>query len=166
MLSLALGFTVSLFAMHAFAGEVSYTDFVESCKNPTAYGHQRPPQNIRISCKDVKKTWEPVEAGSTTLTESRQIAAELFSDKDHVALESFMIALPEFNVACPRFREVTATSQIEQAYTCAQVIAETRSLQEICVDAINEATAENPDLVEIVPTGRTFSVCEGTTQKP
>jgi hypothetical protein len=47
IISLALGFTVSLFAMHASAADVSYADFVESCKNPTAYGHQRPPQNIR-----------------------------------------------------------------------------------------------------------------------
>ena len=166
IISLALGFTVSLFAMHASAADVSYADFVESCKNPTAYGHQRPPQNIRISCKDVKKTWEAIEAGSTTLAESRQIAAELFSDKDHVALENFLVALPEFNVACPRYREVIATAQIEQAYTCAQVIAETRSLKEICVDAINEATAENPDLIETADTGRTFGVCEGTGQKP
>lgn len=166
LITLALSFTVSLIAMHATAGELSYADFVESCKNPTAYGHQRPPQNIRISCSDMRKTWEPIEAGSSTLTESRLIAAELFSDKDHVALESFVVALPELNVACPRFREVTATSQIESAFNCDQVINETRSLKEICVDAINEATAENPDLVEVVPTGRTYSVCAATTQKP
>jgi hypothetical protein len=88
-ISLALGFTVSLFAMHASAAEVSYADFVESCKNPTAYGHQRPNQNIRISCKDVEKSWNPIEARPTALSESRQVAGELFSDKDHVALEKF-----------------------------------------------------------------------------
>lgn len=50
--------------------------------------------------------------------------------------------------------------------TCDQVLAETRDLKEICLDAINEAISENPDLVTVVATGRTFSSCSGTTQKP
>jgi hypothetical protein len=49
--------------------------------------------------------------------------------------------------------------------TCAQVIAETRSLKEVCIDAINEAISQNPDLVVTVPTGKTFSSCSGPVQK-
>lgn len=150
----------------SFAAELSYPDFVESCKNPANYGHQRPPQNIRVACTDVKKTWEPIESGATTLAEARNLSAELFSDKHHVTLQSFIVALPEFNVSCPRFREVMATTVIEAAFTCEQVINDDRELKEICLDAINDAIAQNPDLVEVVPTGRTYSTCEGAGQKP
>ncbi len=163
-----LTFTLAVTALSsgAFAGELSYADFVKSCQNPGAYGHQRPPESIKIQCKNVLKGWEPIEAGSTALTESRCLSAEVFSDKSHVALENFTVAVPELNVACPRFRQVVETSQIEKALTCAQVIAETRTLKEICIDAIDEAIAENPDIVTTVPTGAIYNSCSGSTQKP
>jgi hypothetical protein len=157
---------LSVFGSTSFAAELSFPEFVESCKNPENYGHQRPPQNIRVVCEDIKRTWEPIESGTATLAEARNLSAELFSDKHHVVLENFVIAVPELNVSCPRFREVMSTTVIETALTCAQVIDEERALREICIDAVNEAISGNPDLVVTVPTGRTYSTCEGTGQKP
>jgi len=148
------------------AGDLTYAQFVDSCQNPSSYGAQRPPQNIRVACKNVQTTWNPIEAGGTTLEESRLLSTELFSDKYHVVLQSFDVETPEFNVSCPRFREVVETSQIDKALTCEQVLVETRDLKEICIDAINEAISQNPDLVEVAPTGRTFSSCSGIIQKP
>lgn len=167
--ALALTFAVASFGTTAHAqaqGELTYEQFIDSCKNPATHGHQRPPQNIRVACKNVARSWQPIEAGSTSLSEARNLSAELFSDKYHVALANFVIAVPELSVSCPRLREVTETSEIEKSLTCEQVIAETRDLEAICFDAINEAIAENPDLVVIVPTGRTYNACEGTGQKP
>jgi len=148
------------------ASDLTYEKFIDSCQNPTTYGAQRPPQNIRLACKNVQSTWNPIEAGGTALDESRMLSTELFSDKYHVVLQDFDVETPEFNVSCPRFREVIETSQIDKSMTCEQVLVETRNLKEICLDAINEAISENPDLIEVVATGRTFSSCSGIVQKP
>ncbi len=147
------------------AGEMSYEDFMKSCRDPGAYGQQRPAENIRIACKNIQTSWQPVEAGSTTLLESRKISSELFSDKYHVALQDFTVAVPELNISCPKFREVLETSQIEKSLTCAQILAETRTLKELCVDAIDEAVSQNPDLVVVTPTGKTYNSCSTPTQK-
>jgi len=147
-------------------GDMTYESFLDSCKNPAAYGAQRPPQNIRISCKNVQSTWAPIEAGGTALSETRNLSTELFSDKYHVVQQSFDVETPEFNISCPRYREVIETSQIDKSLTCEQVLAETRGLKEICLDAINEAISANRELVEVVATGKTFSGCSGMVQKP
>ena len=148
------------------SGDMTYESFLDSCKNPAAYGAQRPPENIRVSCKNVHSTWVPIEAGGTALSETRNLSTELFSDKYHVVLQSFEVETPEFNIACPRYREVIETSQIDKSLTCEQVLAETRGLKEICLDAIDEAILANKDLVEVVATGKTFSGCSGVVQKP
>ena len=146
-------------------GDMTYESFLDSCKNPASYGAQRPPQNIRLSCKNVQSTWAPISAGGMALGETRNLSAEIFSDKYHVALQSFEVDTPEFNIACPRFREVIETSQIDKFLTCEQVLTETRDLKEICYDAIDEAISENRELVEVVATGRTFSGCSSMVQK-
>jgi hypothetical protein len=162
--SMTLACTMSVFGQTA-PGTLTYADFIKSCQNPAGQGQQRPPENIRVACKNIQRTWQPLEAGSTTIAESRNISTELFSDKYHVLSENFVVAVPELNVSCPRLREVMQTSQIEKAMTCAQVISETRSLKEVCLDAINEAISANPDLVVTVPTGNTYSSCSGPVQK-
>ncbi len=160
---------LSLSSLSAFAapgaGELSYEDFMKSCRDPGAYGQQRPAENIRIACKNIQTAWQPVEAGSTTLLESRNISSELFSDKYHVALQDFGVTIPELNIACPKFREVLETSQIEKSLTCAQILAETRTLKELCVDTIDEAISQNPDLVVVTPTGKTYNSCSTPAQK-
>jgi hypothetical protein len=179
--TLSLTCALSIFAMNAFAsedvptipndpntpttpttssGNIGYADFVKSCKSPESYGHQRPAENIRVVCKDVQKSWQQIEAGATSVSASRNISTEVFSDKYHVALENFMIEVPDYSVSCPRLQEVISTSQIEKALTCAQVLEEVRDLKDICLEAITEAVKENPDLVEVVPTGKTFMTCE------
>ncbi len=169
--ALTLTCTIGAFSTFSFAGDLpgagtlSYADFVKSCQNPGSYGQQRPPENIRVACKNVARTWEPIEAGSTMISESRSLSAELFSDKYHVVAENFVIAVPEMNVSCPRLREVIETSNIEKALTCAQVIAETRTLEQVCIDAIDEGIAQNPDLVVATPTGKTYSSCSVPIQK-
>lgn len=164
---LAITSAISFFTITApaLAGELSYDDFVKSCKDPGAYGHQRPADNIKISCKNMQTVWQPVEAGATTLVESRSISSELFSDKYHVALKDFSVAVPELNISCPKFREVLETSQIEKSFTCAQIVAETRTLEALCVDAIDEAVSQNPDLVTTAPTGKTYNSCSTPAQK-
>lgn len=169
--TLTLACTLGAFSTSSFAGDLletgtlSYADFVKSCQNPGSYGQQRPPENIRVACKNVARVWEPIEAGATMISESRNLSAELFSDKYHVIAENFVIAVPELNVSCPRLREVLQTSNIEKALTCAQVIAETRTLEQVCVDAIDEGIAQNPDLIVVTPTGKTFTSCSAPVQK-
>ncbi|MFZ4715288.1 MAG: hypothetical protein ACOYL6_16315 [Bacteriovoracaceae bacterium] len=163
---LSLACALTTVGSMAHAGELSYDDFVKSCQNPGSYGHQKPPSNIRVQCKNVQKAWEPLEAGGTSLSESRIVSAEVFSDKSHVQLQSFNVTVPELTIACPRFREVTETAQIEKAVTCEQVLADPKTLQELCTAAIDEAIAANPDIVEIVPTGKIYNICTGNGQKP
>lgn len=149
----------------AFAGGVqagdnlSYEEFLEACKNPDSQGAQIPPDQIKVLCVDEKLRWQPTESGIIDLDQSRLLSAELFSDKYHVNAEEYVLELPEAVTSCPQQREVLETAVVERPLTCAQVLNEKRGLKEICQEAIDSAIAANPDIVETVPTGRTFSTC-------
>lgn len=164
-LSLALALTVIGSIAHA-APILSFEEFKDSCQNPGSHGAQRPPENVKIQCKNVRTGWQQIESGSTGLAESRIITAELFSDKFEVCAQDFNIAQPEANVVCPRLREVVESVQIEKSLTCGQILATEDGIDELCLDAINEAISANPDLVQTTPTGRLYSVCGSVVQKP
>lgn len=148
------------------SAELTFDQFRESCTDPDSFGHQRPPERIRILCKNVYTGWNPIEAGGVDLSTSRVLTGELFSDKYHVSSTDFNVEVPEMRASCPRFREVTETVTIESSMTCEQVLADERNLEDICLDVINDGVAQNPDMVESVPTGRVYDVCGTTTQKP
>lgn len=157
---------VSILAMSlGFAGELSYDQFKESCKNPGAYGHQNPPTKIKLQCKNSFKGWQPIESGSTRLSESRFITSELFSNKHTVASKTSGVRVPEQIATCPRFREVMETAAIEVSLTCDQVTSDERDLQEICLSELDSAIAENADIVETTPTGSIYSVCGAQQQQ-
>lgn len=170
-LSLALALSViGTFAQaattSASAPICSFEDFRDSCQNPGAHGAQRPPEAIKIQCKNVRTGWQQIESGATGLAESRVVTAELFSDKFEVAAVDYNINTPEANVVCPRLREVVQTVAIEKSLTCGQILATEDGMDKICLDAINEAISANPDLVQTTPTGRLYSVCGSVVQKP
>ena len=167
MKKLSLILALSALATIAHAAPIeSFDDFRDSCQNPGAHGAQRPPEAIKLQCKNVRTGWEQVESGATGLTETRVITAELFSDKFEVAAVDYNIATPEANVVCPRLREVVQTVSIEKSMTCDQILATEDGMDTICLAAINEAISANPDLVQTVPTGRLYSVCGSVVQKP
>lgn len=167
MKNLSFALVLALGSISAFAApSLSFEDFRDSCQNPGAHGAQRPPEAIRIQCKNVKTAWQQIESGSTGLQESRVITAELFSDKFQVCAADFNIQTPEANVICPRLREVVQTVSIEKSLTCAQILATDDGMDALCLAAINEAISANPDLVQTTPTGRTFSPCGSVIQKP
>ena len=148
------------------AREMSFEEFQDSCQNPSQYGHQNPPSKIRLMCHDVFNAWQPIESGVVELSESRLISSEIFSDKYHVSTSEFDLNVPERNAVCPRFREVVQTATLEVSKTCSDLQGEEVSLKELCQEALDQAIAENPDIVETTPSGRTFSVCGDSTQKP
>lgn len=148
-----------------FAKELTFEQFQKSCDNPSEFGHQNPPSKIRLLCNDIYKGWQPMESGFVKLGESRMVSSELFSDKHHVNADSDSISVPERNATCPRFREMVERASIEVNLTCADVAGKV-GLIEICQARLDEAMAGNPDMVESEATGRTFSVCGDSTQKP
>lgn len=148
------------------AKELTYAEFVDSCKDPTQYGQQVPPSQIKLVCKNVFTGWEALESGSSGLDESRLISGELFSNKYTVSLQSFDISTPELNILCPRFREVTETAEIEVSLTCDQIVGDERGVKELCQDFLDDAISSNPDIVTTVPTGRIYNACSDVVQKP
>lgn len=167
VLSLALAFsTLPVFPVMA-ATDLTYDDFKKSCLEENYLGQQRPPQKIKILCKNAMTSWQAIESGPLALEESRSINAELFSDKYHVSSADFQIATPEHVTTCPRFREVIQSVTLERALTCEQVKADDQDLKDLCLQVIDEEIAANSDLVEVKATGRTFSGCDNSvTQKP
>lgn len=147
------------------ASELTYQEFVDSCSDPARYGQQVPPTQIKLVCKNTAVGWQAIESGSVSLAESRTITGELFSNKFTVGLQSFVLATPEFNVMCPRLREVTSSAEIEISLTCEQISSDERGVEELCQDNLDEAINLNPDIVEQTPTGRIHSVCGDVTQK-
>lgn len=153
---------LALLASTSFAGELTYGEFVESCKNPEAYGHQRPPEQIKVICESEKTRWVPVESAPFDLPTVESLTAELFSDKHHVDEELFPQPGGETTGVCPRLREDIGDAAVELTLTCAQVLNEKRGLEDICLDAIASAEAANPDIREYVPTGNVYEPCGET----
>jgi hypothetical protein len=163
MLSVVFFFIASIAT--ANANELTYQEFVDSCAEPARYGQQVPPTQIKLVCKNTAVGWQAIESGSIGLDESRTITGELFSNKFTVGLQSFMLATPEFNVMCPRLREVSSAAEIEISLTCDQIVSDDRSVEEQCQDNLDQAINENPDIVVQTPTGRVHSVCGDVVQK-
>lgn len=159
IMTVALGFL----AATSFGAELTYDQFVKSCKNPDAFGHQRPPEQIKVICKDEKTRWVPVESAAFDLETIATLSAELFSDKHHVAEEHFPQPGGEANGVCPRLREDLTSVALELSLTCSQVLNEKRDLEDICLDAIASAEAANPDIRESAPTGNLYEPCGETT---
>lgn len=149
----------------ANGSELTYQEFVDSCSDPARYGQQVPPTQIKLVCKNTYVGWQAIESGSVALSESRTITGELFSNKFTVGLQTFSMATPEFNVMCPRLREVSSSAEIELSLTCEQIIADDRTVEEQCQDHLDEAINANPDIVAHTPTGRIHSVCGDVVQK-
>jgi hypothetical protein len=149
----------------ANASQLTYQEFVDSCSEPARYGQQVPPTQIRLVCKNTYVGWQAIESGSVSLPESRTITGELYSNKFTVGLQSWALATPEFNVMCPRLREVSSSAEVEISLTCQQILADDRTVDEQCQDNLDDAINQNPDIVVHTPTGRIHSVCGSVVQK-
>lgn len=165
-LAILLTLFLGINSANAQNGELTYAEFLSSCQNPGAFGHQRPPQSIKIDCKNVYTGWEQIESGSFSLPESRQITSEIFSDKYHVSVADYSIETPDRRVTCPRLREVIQRVTVEKSITCEQILANPQSLETLCLQVIDEAVANNPALVVSSTTGRVYNVCSDEDQKP
>ena len=165
-LSVLLPFLFGTNSAKAQNAVLTYEQFLSSCQNPGAFGHQRPPQSIKVDCKNILTGWEQIEAGSFSLPESRMVTSEIFSDKYHVSLVDYMVETPDRRVACPRMREVIQTVIVEKSITCEQILASPQALENLCLQVINESVASNPALVTTSTTGRVYNVCSDEKQKP
>src|SRR5690554_5330937 len=144
----------------AFAGgKVSYEDFIRSCKNPDEFGHQRPPEQIRVICESEETRWVPVESAPFELKTIENLTAELFSDKHNVEKEYYPQPDNETTGVCPRLREDIGDAVVEVSLSCAEVLNGKRGLESICLDAIRSAEASNPGIREWVPTGNMYEPC-------
>jgi hypothetical protein len=164
-LSILVLFIASIAMTNANARQLTYQQFVDSCSDPARYGQQVPPTQIKLVCKHAAVGWQAIESGSVALPESRTITGELFSNKFTVGLQRWSLATPEFNVMCPRVREVASSAEIEVSLTCEQITSDDRSVEEHCQDNLDAAISQNPDIVVHAPTGRIYSVCGDVTQK-
>lgn len=156
---LAIATMLSTVFSVGFAADLTFEQFKESCRNPGAYGHQNPPTQIRLQCNNREQGWQAIESGSLNLEESRFVTSELFSNKHTVAARTAEVNVPESIAMCPRFRGVIETSSIEVSLSCSEILSEDRTLDELCLDELNSAIDENPDLVEVTPTGEIYNVC-------
>ena len=157
LMTVALG----LMAATSFGAELTYEQFLESCQNPDAFGHQRPPENIKVICADERTRWVPVESAPFELDTTAVLSSELFSDKHHVALETYPQPGSEANGVCPRLREDLTSAVVEFSLTCSQALNnKAGDLEDLCQDAIATAEAANPDIRESEPTGRFYEPCD------
>lgn len=163
MLSMLVLFLASIAVSNA--SELTYQEFVDSCSDPARFGQQVPPTQIKLVCKNTFLGWQAIESGSIALPESRTVTGELFSNKFTVGLQTWSLAAPEFNVMCPRLREVSSAAEVEISLTCEQIMADDRSVEEQCQDNLDDAISQNSDIVVHTPTGRIYSVCGDVVQK-
>ncbi len=139
--------------------EFSFEDFQQACENPDQFGNQRPPSQIRIECSATHTTWEALESAPIELPQDLAYTAELFSDKYHVSKINFIGEVPEELASCPVYEQVRGEGSVDQYITCDDVEGEV-TMEDICIDAIDELVDENPDAIEYESTGETVNLCE------
>lgn len=157
---------VFVFSLAAFAHErepgarvLSFKEFKDSCLNPMQFQSQRPPQDIKVVCKDVRRTWVPVDSGSIRMVSPRVITSEVYSDKFHVALAEHHPVNEESMVACSRFKEVAQVVSTERAVTCDEILALKGELHDFCADVTSQLVASNAGSAQISDTGRVYDTC-------
>ena len=139
---------------------LTFADFKLSCQNPQQFQAQRPPEGIKIVCKDVRYTWVPVAAGQVRMaTTPRTVTGELFSDKYHVSIEQKSMACAEAVGACSRFKEVGQKVETERAVTCDEILQFTGGLHEFCATATDQLIASNASAAQVYDTGRVMDTC-------
>ncbi len=143
---------------------ITWDDFKDSCKNPGQHQAQRPPENIKVVCRDQRWSWVlGANAGSKELPQSRSIGTELFSDKFHVAADKNDVCADGLKVGCPIYDQVELTFNLEESVSCEDVQNFAGSLTDFCECALNDAYTKNPGAYTSAPTGKSVDVCSDSS---
>ena len=94
--------------------QITMDDFKFRCAHPEETDIQRAPQNIRIQCTDVQKSFVADAPGVVALAGQDQVSAALFSDKFNVDSLSKGITAIQDTGSCMRFKEVQQTLTVER----------------------------------------------------
>jgi hypothetical protein len=134
----------------------------KSCTNPAQFQSQRPPQDIKIICKDLRYSWINAEAGSVKMTGSRKVTSEVYSDKYHVAVAENPLALEDSVGTCSRYKEISQSLATERAVTCDEITTFKGEVGDYCAAVTDEVRQQNGSAVQIAETGRVMDTCPRT----
>jgi hypothetical protein len=138
---------------------LSWDEFRESCTNPAKFHSQRPPENIKVICKDVRQSYVPMESGSINLPSFRVVGSQLLSDKYYVTNTAESVGVISPNAACAQFKGIEQTLNVERVVTCDDILANQLSLRDTCVEFIDSAKNDNIEIVATRDNGQTISTC-------
>lgn len=178
MKTLVLSIAVSvIFAASAFAtggtpnrsgNKLTFAQLKDSCKNFSRYGYQRPPGNIKIHCSNKEITWERDISGISELSTSRKLGGYVTTDKADVSLRKWNIETPNFQFACPVYKEVKTEFEMAFNSSCTEINSAQlhgATLKEFCKIKIDAELGENPDIATRTETGRTARNCKTTIHR-
>lgn len=147
------------------ARQLNFADFKMSCTNPAQFQAQRPPQDIKIICKDLRYSWVNADAGQVRMPATRTVTSEVYSDKYHVAVDENRLASDDSVGACSRYKEVAQTLSTERAVTCDEILAFQGELHDYCASVTDQVLSANSGAVEIADTGRVIDTCPKAIEK-
>jgi len=144
---------------------LTWEDFRNACMHPDQYHAQRPAQNIRVSCFDEIYEWEPAQSDSMILTQRRNVAASVQSDKFHVSKETAPLGMPNVSVPCPKYAEVQVNLNHEFQITCDEAIRFKGGLLDLCSIRLDDVRqqGQGKGVEQRQQTGRFKGQCERTT---
>jgi hypothetical protein len=151
--------TLSSFAALPYGEDLSFEKFKDSCTNYTKYGYQEPPTKITISCSNSEYNWEQTDDDEMQAETSRYLKASLISSKNKVSGKEHKIEVAPYDFACPTFKEVLKTLNLELKSSCTEILAFQGNLKDYCLNAVNDTINDNPEIVTVVDTGRVINSC-------
>lgn len=133
-----------------------WQDLKGLCKNPTGYGAQVAPQNITVTCSDLKRTWEVIEASNVLLPTERVISIEAASSKGYAKIRDYTYDSNPVSVDCPQVAQVELIYTEDFNVTCEEVLAFPGTFPQFCAQKLD--TEEKADLYKKTVL-RTKSIC-------
>jgi hypothetical protein len=144
----------------AYGETLTWEQLKDSCVNYRNYGYQRPPANVKITCRHVEYNWEQVKSGVLSSITSRHVISSVMTDKNSVTKKDVCVEdHPQYRFECPKFKEVMRTVQFELDSSCSEILGFEGNLYDYCKGYIDEELEDNPDVVSSVDTGRLINSC-------
>lgn len=129
------------------AHSLSWDEFKAACENPGAFNRQLKPENIVISCGDVRDIWVPETTGLPTyqLNNKRVITTALQSSKFCVDGQSIEQAVRPTLTNCPMLRLVRVSTNQAFSVSCDDVTTYQGTLEDFCLGQLDQSFASHPE---------------------
>jgi hypothetical protein len=144
---------------------IRFEDLKEACSNPARFHNQVAPQNIQISCTEMKTKWLEDIEGAVALPTKRLVVTSVISNKYTVSPSTAQMLSEPQSAGCANFKQVIETLDTAHSTTCEELLAYKGTGEEYCASNLDDIRIASPDSIKMQETGKKFGFCNVKSQK-